>query len=186
MATIGRAGLASALCRASSSSVSSMPAQATGANLATPWVEASARWAVPKASMTKTSHSAAYFLRGLLDVLLLALVEAAVLQQHHFAGGDIEAAVDPVADHAHRLAELGCDMTSATGLREFSSENSPSVGTTEVGRDHHLGAGLEAVLDGRHGGGDAGVGGDLAVLDRHVEVGADEDALALEVEIGHA
>ena len=33
---------------------------------------------------------------------------------------------------------------------------------------------------------DAGVGGDLAVLDRHVEVGADEHALALEVEVGHA
>ncbi|MCK7492185.1 MAG: hypothetical protein MZW92_11600 [Comamonadaceae bacterium] len=33
---------------------------------------------------------------------------------------------------------------------------------------------------------DAGVGGDLAVLDGHVEVGADEHALALEIEIGHA
>ena len=61
MATIGRAGLSSALPRASSSAASSGPAQATLANLATPWVEPSARCAVPKASITNTSHSAAYF-----------------------------------------------------------------------------------------------------------------------------
>ncbi|MNF57067.1 hypothetical protein D3C84_385790 [compost metagenome] len=60
MATIGRAGLPSALPSASSSAASSGPAAATLANLATPWVEPSARWAVPKASMTNTSHSAAY------------------------------------------------------------------------------------------------------------------------------
>jgi hypothetical protein len=47
------------------------------------------------------------FLRRGFDVLLLALVEAAVLQQHDFAGGDIESAVDPVAHQAHRLAQLG-------------------------------------------------------------------------------
>src|SRR5690242_20887433 len=31
------------------------------------------------------------------------------------------------------------------------------LGAAEVGGDHDLGAGLQAVLDGRHGGGDAGV-----------------------------
>ena len=46
--------------RASSSAASSGPAQATLANLATPWVEPWARCAVPKASITNTSHSAAY------------------------------------------------------------------------------------------------------------------------------
>ncbi len=61
MAAIGLAGLFSALPSASSSAASSGPAQAISANLATPWVEPWARWAVPKASMTKTSHSAAYF-----------------------------------------------------------------------------------------------------------------------------
>jgi hypothetical protein len=75
-------------------------------------------------------------------------------------------------------------ITSATGFSEFSSAYTPFFRTAEVRGDHHLGAGLEAVLDGRHGRGDAGIGGDLAVLDRHVEVGADEDALAGEVEIG--
>ena len=57
MATSGRAGLASARSSASSSPTSSGPAQATLANLPTPCVEASARCAVPKASITNTSHS---------------------------------------------------------------------------------------------------------------------------------
>ncbi|MCY1550597.1 hypothetical protein D9M68_868640 [compost metagenome] len=60
IAAMGPAGLPSALPRASSSAASNGPAQATLANLATPWVEPSARCAVPKASMTNTSHSPAY------------------------------------------------------------------------------------------------------------------------------
>ncbi len=52
IATSGRAGCASALPSASSSAASSGPAQATGANVAMPWVVASARCAVPKASFT--------------------------------------------------------------------------------------------------------------------------------------
>jgi hypothetical protein len=67
------------------------------------------------------------FLRRRFDVLLLALVEAAVLQQHDFAGGDIESAIDPVAHQAHRLPSLAA-MTSATGWSEFSSVNTPSSG----------------------------------------------------------
>ena len=61
MASSGRAGCSSALASASSSAISSGPPAATGAKRITPWVEAWARWAVPKASMTNTSHSAAYF-----------------------------------------------------------------------------------------------------------------------------
>ena len=52
IATSGRAGSASALPSASSSAASSGPAQATGANFAMPWVVASARCAVPNASLT--------------------------------------------------------------------------------------------------------------------------------------
>ena len=47
--------------------------------------EASARCAVPKASCTKMSHSAAIFCASAVVVLLLALVEAAVLEQHDLA-----------------------------------------------------------------------------------------------------
>ncbi|MPN36840.1 hypothetical protein SDC9_184352 [bioreactor metagenome] len=52
IATSGRFGSCSALDRASISAPISTPAQATGAYLAMPWVVASARWAVPKASLT--------------------------------------------------------------------------------------------------------------------------------------
>ncbi|MNT54665.1 hypothetical protein D3C72_1918420 [compost metagenome] len=61
MATIGDSGVLSARPSASNSAASKGPAAATGAKRATPSVEASARCAVPKASMTNTSQSAAYF-----------------------------------------------------------------------------------------------------------------------------
>ena len=61
MAISGRAGSSSAAASASSSATSSGPAQAMGAKRATPWVEAWARCALPKASMTKTSQSDAMF-----------------------------------------------------------------------------------------------------------------------------
>jgi hypothetical protein len=53
-----------------------------------------------------------------------------------------------------------------------------------MGHDHHFGARLGGMLDGGHGGGDTGIGGDLAVLDGHVQVGADQHALAGEIEVG--
>ncbi len=59
IATNGLAGWAKAFSNASNSAANKGPAQATGAKRATPWVEAWARWAVPKASMTNTSQSAA-------------------------------------------------------------------------------------------------------------------------------
>ena len=61
IATNGRAGLSSAVARASSSATNSGPAQATGAYSATPYVLACVRCAVPKASITKTSHKDAIF-----------------------------------------------------------------------------------------------------------------------------
>ena len=59
MAPTGALGVAIAFSRAFNSLANSGPAQATGANLATPWVEAWARCAVPKASITKISQSLA-------------------------------------------------------------------------------------------------------------------------------
>jgi len=52
MASSGRAGLSNAVSSADNSLTSSGPAQAMAAYFATPWVLASARCAVPKASMT--------------------------------------------------------------------------------------------------------------------------------------
>ena len=52
MASSGLAGFSSAVSSADNSLTSSGPAHAIGAYFATPWVLASARCAVPKASMT--------------------------------------------------------------------------------------------------------------------------------------
>jgi len=127
MATSGRAGLASALVSASSSSVNRMPAQATGAYLATPWVEASARWAVPKASMTKMSHNAAYF----LAVSSLFFFSPLLVRQFSSSTTSPSATSKPPLTQS-RITRTGLPslaaITSATGLSESSSLNSPSVG----------------------------------------------------------
>ena len=59
MATSGRSGSARMPVSVSTSRWSRRPA-ALGSSLATPWVEAWARWAAPNASFTNTSPSAAY------------------------------------------------------------------------------------------------------------------------------
>ena len=61
IATSGRLGANRALAMASISAAKSGPAHATFANCAMPYVLASARCAVPNASCTKISHSAAIF-----------------------------------------------------------------------------------------------------------------------------
>ena len=184
MATIGRAGLSSALVSASSSSVSRMPAQATGANLATPWVEASARCAVPKASITKTSHSAAYFLAVSSTFFFSPLLK----RQFSSSTSSPSATSKPPSTQSRirrtGLPSLSDDHVGHRLERVFFGVHA-LFRAAQVGGDHHLGAGLQACIDGRHGCGDAGIGSDLAVLDGHVEVGADQDALALEIQIGH-
>ena len=51
--------------------------------------------------------------------------------------------------------------------------------------DHHRRAGGQRHLDARHGRADAGVFADVAVVvKRHIEVGADEDTLALGFSLG--
>ena len=162
-----------------------MPAQAIGANLAIPWVDPWARWAVPNASMTNTSHSLAYFCAVSSTFFFSPLLKRHVLQQHQFAGGDVETAIHPVLDYPHRLAEL-LGQYVGHGLERILFGVDAFFGPAKVGGDHHFGPRFQAVLYGRHGCRDAGVGRHLAVLHRHVEVGADEYALALEIDIGHA
>ena len=59
------------------------------------------------------------------------------------------------------------------------------LGAPQVGGDDHLGAGVEQGAQGGQSGLDAAVVGDVLVgVQRHVEVGADQDSLALEVAQG--
>gem|GEM_PF-6356946 len=121
MATIGRAGLSRALVRASSSSVSRMPAQAVGAYLAMPCVEASARWAVPKASMTKTSHRAAYFF-----AVSSTFFFSPLLKRQFSSSTTSPAATSKPPSTQSLITRTGLPslaaITVATGLSEFSSE----------------------------------------------------------------
>ena len=123
------------------------------------------------------SHSAAIFCASSGLVLLLALVEAAVLQQHHLAGLHVDA-VDPVGLQRHLAAEqlgqaLGHRRQRVLGLELALG------GTAQVRGDHHRRAGVQRHADAGHRGADARVFGDVAgVVLRHVEVGADEHALA--------
>ena len=127
IATIGRAGLASALASASSSSVSRRPAAAVGANLAMPWVDASARCAVPKASITKTSHRAAYF----FAVSSTFFFSPLLTRQFSSTTSSPSATSKPPSVHSRirrTFLPSFCAITSTTGLSESSSLNSPSVG----------------------------------------------------------
>ena len=177
MATSGRAGFSSARSSAASSPTSSGPAQATGAKRATPCVEASARCAVPKASMTKTSHSAAMRARQLFVVLLLALVEAHVLAEHDLAGLDRHA-VEPVLHQRHAAGPAASDSRVATGASDSSGSYLPSSGRPEMRHQDDPRALVERHADGGQRRADARVAGDLAVLDRHVQILADQHALA--------
>jgi hypothetical protein len=180
-----RAGFSSARSSASSSPASSGPAQATGAKRATPCVLASARCAVPNASITNTSHSAAILLRERFVVLLLALVEAHVLAAARPRPAAHVDAVEPVA-------------TSGTG-GPSSSESRARPAPARTPRIEHalLRAGRGATSrsrarlrrappDRRQRGADARVARDRPSLHGHVQVLADQHALAAQVEVGHA
>ena len=78
----------------------------------------------------------------------------------------------------------GRPMTSAVGLgdrlqREFGL--GPALRPAEMREQDDLGALVGELQDGRRDALDAGRVGDLAVGDRHVEVDADQHALALDV-----
>ena len=66
------------------------------------------------------------------------------------------------------------------GGGEYTTTGSPS----KVGAGEDLGALADEVLDGGHGGTDAGVVGDGLAVEGDVEVATDEDLLALEVALG--
>ncbi|KAG0750961.1 hypothetical protein G6F24_014771 [Rhizopus arrhizus] len=123
-------------------------------------------------------------LRQGLVILALAHVHAAVFQQHQLARLHVDT-VDPVAHQRHFAAEqLGqaCgDRRQRIGLAPHAFLRAP-----QVRGDHHRRALLQRALERRQRSGDALFGGDAAILDRHVQILADQHALAGEVEVGHA
>ena len=127
IAAMGRAGFARAFSKASNSWASSGPAQALGAKRATPWVEACARWAVPKASMTKISHSAAYCCASCSSSFFSPL-----LKRTFSSRTTSPLAISNVSPRYALISGTGrpnsSPKCSATGASENSSAGSPSVG----------------------------------------------------------
>jgi hypothetical protein len=130
------------------------------------------------------SHSCGHLLRQRFVVLLLALVQAAVLQQHHLAGRHVDT-VHPVGHQLHGLAQQFGQARGHRGQRVLGLEFALGR-AAQVAGDHDGGTGVQRHADAGHAGADARVFGDVAgVVLRHVEVGADEHALALGLALGH-
>ena len=117
-------------------------------------------------------------------VLLLAFMEAGVLQQQHVAvlhfgdrsRGRLANAVGGEGDRAlHDVGDRRGDGFKRIGLVR------PALGPPEMREENDLAALARDLLDGRRDALDAGRIGDAAVLGRNVEVDAQEDALAGEV-----
>ena len=115
----------------------------------------------------------------------LARVEADVLQKDDLSvlqGVRLRVGVGPdgVGRQRHvdsqELGQAGRDR----GQGEFGLDR--ALRAAEMRGDHDTGAGVEQALERGQGGADAAVVGDVAVLvERHVEVGPDEDPLPGEV-----
>ena len=128
-------------------------------------------------------------LRHALVVLGLALVKAGVFQHQDLAGlerlgggfglGAGGGAHEVDLDARQQGGQVvGRHLHAVLGVRAI-------LGAAEVAHQHDGGAVVEQVLDGGQGGADAGVVGDGAggLVLRHVEVDADQGALALPVHV---
>ena len=127
MATIGRAGCAQRLAQR----VEFRRQQQAGAGDRREFAPRRGSWlrrgARCRRRRSRRRRTARRFPRERFVVLLLALVEAAVFQQHDFAGLDLDA-VDPVPSAAAPGSRAAPTGACATGASESSALNSPSVG----------------------------------------------------------
>ena len=115
----------------------------------------------------------------------LARVEAQVLEQRDVAvaepvDGGLRARRRRCRWRTRPAGRAARRAAAATGARVYSSTGSP-FGPAEVRADDDPRAAVGEVGDGRRAGPDPAVVGDRRAVERHVEVGADEDALAAQV-----
>ena len=119
-------------------------------------------------------------------VFLLALVIPDVLEHGDLAGlKRIDHALRVIArrsggeadrDPRHQLLHLGSDRT------ERSVRSRLALGAPEMGQNHDPTSLARNLSDGRQDAGQSGRVGNDPVLDRHVEVDADQHALALNID----
>ena len=124
---------------------------------------------------------------GVVVGLLLG-VEAQVLEERHLARGEgsgdvLGGTADAVLGEGDVLPKkLGQSLSDG---REAEIGAALAPGATEVGTDEHGRAVLGQVADGGERLADAGVVGDGASIKGHVEVGAQEDPLAIDADVAH-
>jgi hypothetical protein len=114
----------------------------------------------------------------------LALVEADVLQHRDLAVGQAgHHGVRRVPDGVLGEPHLGAEQLGEPGRHR--AQGVPRVrgalGTAEMRDDQHPGAGRGELGDGRHAGPDPAVVGDPVTVQRDVQVGAHQHALAVQV-----
>src|SRR5215207_1589483 len=122
-------------------------------------------------------------LRETAVVLLLAGVEAGVLEQKdiaflHGRDGLGRRFADAILGEGHRAPE---HVRKGCGDRLQGLLRVAPLRSAEMGQEDDLAALVGGLLDGRDHALEAGPVGDAPVLHRHVEVDADENALALEI-----
>jgi hypothetical protein len=113
-------------------------------------------------------------------------MEAEIFEQERLAGFEVRGhltgyGADAVGREGYVLvvAEDVVEQTTKVGDEgaEAHGLDGLALGTAEMRTEDHLRFVAESVFDGGEGFADAGVVGDDAVLERDVEIDADEDAL---------
>ena len=143
--------------------------------------------AVGDESVAELGVLAGQLLTLFVDLGGLTGIEADVLEQGDLAltqGGDglgSGGANDVGGQRDLHAGQLG-EARGNGGQREGGIDL--TLGAAEVSHDDDLGTGVGEGLEGRQRRADTAVVGDDAVLERNVEVGADEDALAAQVAQG--
>jgi len=156
-----------------------------GRSFGTPTVDAWARWA-PERVVDVDVGVRRERGRERRVVLLLLRMEAQVLQQQHLAVAEppkrvLRPGAKRVAGHGNGLAKELAQPRAHGSEPEAVADL--AVRTAEVAREDDARALRLKVADRRDRGADARVVGDLAVLERDVEVDAEEDALARGVQV---
>jgi hypothetical protein len=110
-------------------------------------------------------------------VAFLAGIEAKVLEQHD--GVSRQLGRGRFDGHGDRFLEELCEALSHRG--ESKLVVNYAIGPAEVRAEHEGGTTLTKLPERRNRGGDSGVVGDRTTLERHVVVGSNEDASAIDL-----
>ena len=194
MATSGRAGCASALPNASSSAAINGPAHATGANAGDAVRRRFGTMRRTEGVVDVDVAQVRHLPRELVVVLLLADVEAAVLEQHDLVAGPSVPSHAPPSTQSRISGTSRPQQLATSRARDRRQRVAPRselsfVRSTKMRGDHRRAHRASSACLGSQAR-DArmrvsSVIAPLIVL-RHVEVGADEDALARQRCIGES